>query len=699
MMAIGVGLGLAPGWGREDQRTADAPQATELGEVVVRAEAFPGILSDIQSTPGAVSGFTGADLSGLGVRTAADVLRMVPNVTVNAAGGGESTRNVTFGVRGYVEDSVRQLFNGGQSQVGFYYDDIPFIESYSRNVPVQELDSAVFHRFPQNTAYGTPAPAGLLILTPRPLANTWEGMVSHTYGSYNLQRVDVHTQGGLVSDKLFFGFDGRYESRDGYYNNTFLDDSFGDQEAWSGLARMKWNLAPELSLTLTGGYDHYNDDAVALPLSTAPDIFVFPSPINGLSTQENSLFAAKWEWTQETWRLLAVTSYRTSDQAQEASQNYFLGLPPTNPPVFLAQSSRTLENITQEIRAESTEADALFRWVLGFFFSDRSNEGLPSVAVLSAPFPAGRGIVEQDLEQQTYALFGEATRTLWEQLDLTAGLRLEYVENHDVSRSAPPQFTATTADERVESWGVLPTFGAAWWWTEAQMTYFRAAASMVPGGGRLAARTLNNYDPQRSWNFELGHKASWFEDRLTVNPALFYNDIEDYQGFVSTGPFLSGVQNFGSAHAMGAELDITARPLKGWMLYAAFGLTEAEIDEGSFQGATLDGTRLVNTPEYSLRSGTSYRHELGGDMGLVARFDVMVNGPTNLSEQFPFEQSAYTVASSQVGWEWKHGGIYLFGSNLFDAQYFTSFAGNSSTFGRVQVGDPQTFGIRTTLKF
>ena len=57
------------------------------------------------------------------------------------------------------------------------------------------------------------------------------------------------------------------------------------------------------------------------------------------------------------------------------------------------------------------------------------------------------------------------------------------------------------------------------------------------------------------------------------------------------------------------------------------------------------------------------------------------------------------MASSQVGWEWKHGGVYLFGSNLFDAQYATAFAASSPTAGRIQVGDPQTFGVRTVLKF
>lgn len=80
--------------------------------------------------------------------------------------------------------------------------------------------------------------------------------------------------------------------------------------------------------------------------------------------------------------------------------------------------------------------------------------------------------------------------------------------------------------------------------------------------------TFTTFDAERVRAFEVGTKNSFFDRRLQVNAAVFYNKYTNNQvqgtQFVSTGPNtgvnIATIANVGDTKAPGAELSIVARP-------------------------------------------------------------------------------------------------------------------------------------------
>jgi iron complex outermembrane receptor protein len=97
------------------------------------------------------------------------------------------------------------------------------------------------------------------------------------------------------------------------------------------------------------------------------------------------------------------------------------------------------------------------------------------------------------------------------------------------------------------------------------------APTTIPQG------TFTTFDAERVKAIEVGTKNSFFNRRLQVNAAVFYNKYTDNQvqgtQFVSTGPNtgvnVATIANVGDTEAPGAELSIVARPIPRLTIRAA----------------------------------------------------------------------------------------------------------------------------------
>ena len=100
-------------------------------------------------------------------------------------------------------------------------------------------------------------------------------------------------------------------------------------------------------------------------------------------------------------------------------------------------------------------------------------------------------------------------------------------------------------------------------------------AAFVPS--TIPQGTFASFDAEKITAFELGTKNSFFDRKVQVNAAIFYNKTSDnqVQGLapVVTGPNviqnISTITNLGSTKAPGAELSIVAKPLDRLTLRAA----------------------------------------------------------------------------------------------------------------------------------
>ena len=64
------------------------------------------------------------------------------------------------------------------------------------------------------------------------------------------------------------------------------------------------------------------------------------------------------------------------------------------------------------------------------------------------------------------------------------------------------------------------------------------------------------FGPDSVWNYELGEKLRFFDSRLSVNGAIYYEDWTGVQQQVAPGCGFKYTANAGKATVKGAELEI-----------------------------------------------------------------------------------------------------------------------------------------------
>jgi outer membrane receptor for ferric coprogen and ferric-rhodotorulic acid len=82
------------------------------------------------------------------------------------------------------------------------------------------------------------------------------------------------------------------------------------------------------------------------------------------------------------------------------------------------------------------------------------------------------------------------------------------------------------------------------------------------------------------------------------------------------------------------------------------------------------------------------------DYDIVGDFFAFATVPNYL-----YQQGAYGLLSAKVGYEFPHGGLYLFGNNLTDSHYLDSIEDDPSLVLAGNPGAPATLGVELSLNF
>jgi iron complex outermembrane receptor protein len=254
------------------------------------------------------------------------------------------------------------------------------------------------------------------------------------------------------------------------------------------------------------------------------------------------------------------------------------------------------------------------------------------------------------------------------------------------------------------------------------MVYANYARGYLSGGG-LVGNFPGLYRPEKVNSYELGFKSSWFERRLQFNGAIYREDIKDMQVFVQdiTG---SRIDNAGSAHVNGLELETIATPIDNLRLNAEAAYTDAKYDEyktinNRFAGPApgcdpvtricdFANHRLIQTPYFTFNFGAEYVWKTAyGDF--TPRVDVFYSSDLYfLSANSPLErQDPYTLLDARLIWRSPDNrfGVELFGRNLTDEDVISNDGLQSNTIGEGFGLDnftyypPRTYGVRLSVEF
>lgn len=197
-----------------------------------------------------------------------------------------------------------------------------------------------------------------------------------------------------------------------------------------------------------------------------------------------------------------------------------------------------------------------------------------------------------------------------------------------------------------------PRFTVSYQATDDLMWYTLAAKGTKPGGfnsdvqnavltdaarAELIGAGFESFGEEKAWNYELGFKSDWNNNRFRLNAALFYIDWDDQQ-LTETRPvdrvdglrfITSFTTNLGKSEVTGLELESFWQPADGWLVNANYTYLDAKIREyfsldqqDLFGDASAAGNRLPRVPKHSFNLGLSYDGSLNNGWSWFSSGDV-----------------------------------------------------------------------------
>lgn len=213
---------------------------------------------------------------------------------------------------------------------------------------------------------------------------------------------------------------------------------------------------------------------------------------------------------------------------------------------------------------------------------------------------------------------------------------------------------------------------------------------------------LTSYDPEHSWNFELGGHFSLLNDRLRLDAAVFHIECFDQQLTVfpsaeSTGRMMT---NAGRTRSSGVELTAVARIARQLTITASYGFTEARFRKYESGGVNYAGRYIPYAPQNTLRLQLSQRVPLKVPHleALVLNVGCTGAGRIYWNEANDISQPFYALLDGSVRLESQRWSLDLWVKNATDTRYDTFyFESIGNRF--VQRGRPTTAGVRLGLNF
>ncbi|MGY2169134.1 TonB-dependent receptor [Pseudomonas gingeri] len=714
--ALGLVYGaiLSPGLGGSSAMAEEPPQATlELQSITVTARKRE---ETEQQVPVSMSVITPEQARSIAPASSnADLARQVPNFNYMESGGQYSNSGNIRGVGSF------SPLSADDTSIVFNVDEVP-VSAYGVPPALLDIERVEVLRGPQGTLYGRNTQGGAINVVPNRPSFEHEGSVRVEGGSRG------YTLGELISNEaLSDNVAGRLAMRYSEQGGDIANRASGGKDGASQISALRGSLLfvpnDDTRALLTFSYNQNDDDAPRFILRSGrtPDSGLNPrNDFSRESSAVNLRVTHDLDWAQLT--SLSSIQYSTfrqrMDMVDSVLYSALTGLPQA---AFNGDTDRyrgTLRDIAylQEFRLASLE-DSYVQWVTGVnLWHSQFTAHTDGEAFTQPRFAVFSGQQKNDFSTDSYSLFGEATVPLTERLKATLGLRGTHegkeasyrYSGGDLGTVSQYRQNASMSDNFLTGRGSL-----SYDWSDSFMTYVSVGRGVV--GADYSWNSSNipfgrdeqSFEASKSWTYELGFKSLWWEDRLSVNGALFYNDVKDGHLYVYNGVNYQPVTvDYDSA---GAELEARLKLTERLSVNAGAGYTHAELKNvqasvtALTRGAT-SGNQVPNVPEYSANLGLDYRVPaeqwgvpLSGELYGSVDYHYLDKRAADVANSFYL--GSYDLTNARVGWQNKDYGVYLFGNNLFDRRYEAMGAYYSPTVQAVKIGTGRTVGVGLTANF
>lgn len=686
-----------PCWGQDATPRSSAPGAGRdagLEEVTVTAQKTGA--QSLQEVPLAIQAFDGEVLKEKNITSIDDLVSAIPGAF---EGQRQSVASRSYNLRGAGGSNAN-----GDSPIGYYLDDVPFIvTNFGIAPPVRfiDIERVEVLRGPQGTLYGQGSSGGVFIFHTRdPDLNEFKFIGEAEVGSTEGADSANYSFSGaasipLIEDRLAVRISGGHSINPGWadaYYGPFdgTPDKKGVNEVRDDDIRVAALFKPTDNITLRGQYWKFR------PRQSFTGSTASVDPPYYQNTAGQNSFA---DGNFELWSLTAnidFENFAITSATSDLKGHFGINLPLSPSGFFSSQFYP--EMFAQEVRAYSTGGGPL-NWVIGASYQD--GEG-PQSNQLQRP---GVDInADNNTITKNYAVFGEVSYDLFDgKLVPLLGLRTY----HD-KRTFEAGTVSLPSTKDVNTWRVnlswLPTddltlfvtastgFRAGIVQSEAQVESLRLAG--VPAAVAL--------DPETSKNYEVGLKWRSAGRALSVGLNLYQTEYEDLQ--TNTPGAIEGVNgfsNFGDATSKGLDYEIQWHtPLEGVTLSWVGNTNKSEFDRVAPAVQTAlplfrPGSRLVNSIERTSRVDLAYSTSFSAT--LEGFGNVSYGSTGNRLQSSGLYADSYDLVNATLGVRMGPYEVALIGDNLGDERgpTFIGTTGPNSGSGPT----PRTVSLRFRANF
>lgn len=729
----------------------DSIETISLGQVDV----YSSKETNQQNAPVSSTLFSADKINQSQVVSIKDLSAKVPNLFIPDYG---SSMSSTPYVRG-----VGSRYSG--QSITLYVDNVPYLEKSAFDFELYDVSQIEVLRGPQGTLYGRNSIGGVVNMYTLSPLNYQGAKVALTAGNYGLMQAKG-TYYTKLGDKLGLSAGGYYGQHNGFYQNDFTGKSVDAEKNGGARAKFAWDASRNFKLEYALDFDYVDQGAFPYGLYSAETKSVANPSLNDLSSYKrktlNNGISTKYFYQD------LILTFSLAHQYLEDQMNIDQDFSPLA--IFTLQQNQKQHMLNGEAVLKSVSSGN-FKWLVGVNgFGQKIDLTAPvsfredGIRTILQPVFTKIGQASgmtmtvmnetfdipgtYDTNRGGGAIFHQSTfeNLLVNGLSLTLGARLDvekigldYNSSSylDVEAKRGPIVLGTqrataeligTADTTFVEF--LPKAALKYEWDRMNFVYGSVSRGYKTGGFNVQMisdlirdKIMNSrpganapeanvkqavmYQPEQSWNYELGVQNAFLDRRLRTSLTLFYMDIKGLQltEFVASGAGRM-LTNAGSSTSKGVEFSadmLFGSGFNGGVNYgfahATFNhFTQIETIDGKQVDVDYSGKFVPYAPQHTANVYLNYVKNF--ENSFLSQFYGNISysgiGKIYWQESNEISEDFYTLLDAKLGVKKNAFGLELWGKNLlnteYNAFYFESF--NNKFF---QKGKPVQFGARLTM--
>lgn len=727
------------------QQPAPVQAASSLGieEIIVTSRKRE---ENLQRVPISISAFTARTIQDAGMNSIKDVADFTPNFSFRESFGRTFDRPVLRGMSNIL----------GNPNTGIFIDGA-FVSGSISSVDLQNIERVEVIKGPQAALYGRATFAGAVNYITKQPSNEFEGKVTGTIAEHDEYEAFGSISGPLIRDVLAAYVSARYYTYGGEYKNVGTGGGKpGAEESYSFNAAFRLTPADGLDATLRFSYAKDNDDHIAyhlqnatrnncffnaprnyfcgvvdVPKTVALNLETLPDPgLERRTFRSNLNVGYTFESGYELRTQLAFTDEDTDTQRDNDFRDTRTN--PFFPRTVQIETFRTWDkgffrDYSGELRL-SSPTDNAFRWLVGGYYYKEKVRTKTSSGLTLGRF--ARGVPD---DTRNLAAFGSVEYDILDNLTATAEVRAAW-DRKSTQTISTAGGGLRTADLEETFDSVTPRFTLNYSVSDSTILYASLAKGNKPGGfntglqdanisdaERARLSRFNTFEEEKSWNYEIGVKSGFLDDRLLVNLSGFYIDwtkqqLSTSEAVARTGQPFSTVPliiNAGKTEVKGLEIQVNAQPTEWLTVQAGYGLADAKFKEFNdpeqlqlFGNASAEGFRTPNAPKHTFNASATVRLPVTDTIEGFWRTDVLYESTRYDQVHNLAETGDTTKVNMRVGIETEGLQVAVFAKNLLNnrtASSVTRFLEPDRLFARrafgVALPRGRQIGLTATYNF